>query len=325
MKRASTKKIMLSALLTIIIITLFQSFSFAKSENLQMIKKGEKEYIIYVSNLLNSKFEFAFANKKDEIESNLNFYDSAIDASENGNNIAYIDETIYNTYFDGKAETFLWVKGTEIKGEKVVLADALTEENIQEINKTTKKIAIKIGNETKTEKNEEGTEVTYTKGIIIIDDNSDTKYLYNMVPVKAGTEEAELANLATEMNNLTNKNIFEKLSIYSQFKDIYEKLIPAEGWKDVEAKTIKQPQESKKGEKYLVWLKADNTIDLQIMTSSEEYKENEKTENVIVKEVTKMPVTGESLVLYITAVVLLILIVTTVILKVKNNKTNKNE
>lgn len=146
-----------------------------------------------------------------------------------------------------------------------------------------------------------------------------------MVPVKAGTEEAELANLATEMNNLTNKNIFEKLSIYSQFKDIYEKLIPAEGWKDVEAKTIKQPQESKKGEKYLVWLKADNTIDLQIMTSSEEYKENEKTENVIVKEVTKMPVTGESLVLYITAVVLLILIVTTVILKVKNNKTNKNE
>ena len=325
MKRASTKKIMLSALLTIIIITLFQSFSFAKSENLQMIKKGEKEYIIYVSNLLNSKFEFAFANKKDEIESNLNFYDSAIDASENGNNIAYIDETIYNTYFDGKAETFLWVKGTEIKGEKVVLADALTEENIQEINKTTKKIAIKIGNETKTEKNEEGTEVTYTKGIIIIDDNSDTKYLYNMVPVKAGTEEAELANLATEMNNLTNKNIFEKLSIYSQFKDIYEKLIPAEGWKDVEAKTIKQPQESKKGEKYLVWLKADNTIDLQIMTSSEEYKESEKTENVIVKEVTKMPVTGESLVLYITAVVLLILIVTTVILKVKNNKTNKNE
>ena len=325
MKRASTKKIMLSALLTIIIITLFQSFSFAKSENLQMIKKGQKEYIIYVSNLLNSKFEFAFANKKDEIESNLNFYDSAIDASENGNNIAYIDETIYNTYFDGKAETFLWVKGTEIKGEKVVLADALTEENIQEINKTTKKIAIKIGNETKTEKNEEGTEVTYTKGIIIIDDNSDTKYLYNMVPVKAKTEEAELANLATEMNNLTNKNIFEKLSLYSQFKDLYEKLIPTEGWKDVEAKTIKQPQESKKGEKYLVWLKADNTIDLQIMTSSEEYKENEKTENVIVKEVTKMPVTGESLALYITAVVLLILIVTTVILKVKNNKTNKNE
>lgn len=325
MKKALNKKIMLITLLTITLITLFQSFSFAKSESTQMIKKGEKEYIIYISNLLNSKFEFAFANKKDEIESNLKFYDSAVDSSENGNNIVYVDENIYNTYFDGKAETFLWVKGTEIKAEKIELSNALTEENIQDLNKVTKKIAIKIGNETKTEKNEEGTEVTYTKGIIIIDDNSDTKYLYNMVPVKAGTEEAELANLATEMNNLTNKNIFEKLSIYSQFKDIYEKLIPAEGWKDVEAKTIKQPQESKKGEKYLVWLKADNTIDLQIMTSSEEYKENEKTENVIVKEVTKMPVTGESLVLYITAVVLLILIVTTVILKVKNNKTNKNE
>ena len=58
-------------------------------------------------------------NKKDEIEANLNFYDSAVDASENGNNIAYVDENIYNTYFDGKAETFLWIKGTEIKAEKI--------------------------------------------------------------------------------------------------------------------------------------------------------------------------------------------------------------
>ena len=212
-----------------------------------------------------------------------------------------------------------------IKAEKIELSNALTEETIQDLNKVTKKIAIKIGNETKTEKNDEGTEVTYTKGTIVIDDNSETKYTYNMVPVKAGTDEEKLADLANKMNNLTDKNIFEKLSVYSQFKKLYEKLIPAEGWKDVESKTIKQPQESKKGDKYLVWLKADNTIDLQIMTSSEEYKENEKTENVIVKEVTKMPVTGESLVLYIVAGVLLVLIVTIVILKVKNKNSDKNE
>ena len=61
------------------------------------------------------------------------------------------------------------------------------------------------------------------------------------------------------------------------------------------------------------------------MTSNEEYKENEKTENVIVKEVTKMPVTGESLVLYIVAGVLLVLIVTIVILKIKNKNSDKNE
>lgn len=152
MKKALKQKIMLSTLLIIMIITLLQGFSFAKSESTQMIKKGEKEYIIYISNLLNSKFEFAFANKKDEIEANLNFYDSAVDASENGNNIAYVDENIYNTYFDGKAETFLWIKGTEIKAEKIELSNALTEETIQDLNKVTKKIAIKIGNETKTEK-----------------------------------------------------------------------------------------------------------------------------------------------------------------------------
>ena len=65
MKKALKQKIMLSTLLIIMIITLLQGFSFAKSESTQMIKKGEKEYIIYISNLLNSKFEFAFANKKD--------------------------------------------------------------------------------------------------------------------------------------------------------------------------------------------------------------------------------------------------------------------
>lgn len=64
MKKALKQKIMLSTLLIIMIITLLQGFSFAKSESTQMIKKGEKEYIIYISNLLNSKFEFAFANKK---------------------------------------------------------------------------------------------------------------------------------------------------------------------------------------------------------------------------------------------------------------------
>ena len=48
MKKSLAQKVMLFLAVTIITITLLQSFSLAKSENVQMIKKSEKEYIIYV-------------------------------------------------------------------------------------------------------------------------------------------------------------------------------------------------------------------------------------------------------------------------------------
>lgn len=43
MKKSLAQKVMLFLAVTIITITLLQSFSLAKSENVQMIKKSEKE------------------------------------------------------------------------------------------------------------------------------------------------------------------------------------------------------------------------------------------------------------------------------------------
>lgn len=325
MKKALTKKIMLSALIIIMTITLLQGFSFAKSENIQMIKKGEKEYIIYISNLLNNKFEFAFANEQDKTESDLNFYDSAVDASKNGNNIAYIDENIYNTYFDGKAETFLWVKGTEVKAEKIVLSNALTEEIIQELNNVTKRIPVKFGQLNMPAETIDGVKVTRRMGTINIEDNSETEYSYKMLKSTQGSKVEELINLATEINNLNDKNIYDKLTVYSQFKNIYEELKSTDGWETVKDNTIKQPQESKKGEQYLVWIQNDQTTDMQIMTCNDEYTPEYENQKTVKKVVSKMPITGESLTLYIVAAVLIVLIATVTILKVKNNKSNKNE
>ena len=329
MKKALTKKIMLSVLIIIMSITLLQNFSFAKSETVQMIKKSEKEYIIYISSLLNNKFEFAFANKQDKTESELNFYDSALDASENGNNIAYIDENIYNTYFDGKAETFLWVKGTEVKAEKIVLSNALTEETVQELNNVTKRIPVKFGELNLPTETVDGVKITRRMGTINIEDNSEIEYSYKMLKSTQGSKVEELINLATEMNNLDGKNIYDKLTIYSQFKNIYEELKPTDGWEIVKDNIIKQPQDSKDGEQYLVWIKSkndnDTIIDVQIMTCYDKYTPEYESKNIIEKEVTKMPITGESLTLYIVAVVLILLIVVVTIMKVKNKKSNKNE
>ena len=328
MKKSLAQKVMLFLAVTIITITLLQSFSLAKSENVQMSKKSEKEYIIYVSNLIGSEFEFSFANKKDESKENLVFTNSALDQEDNGNNIAYIDETIYNNYFDGKKETYLWVKqGTEYKveAEKINLKDALTEEDIQELNNATKKIPVKFGELNLPAETVDGVKITRRMGTINIEDNSETEYSYKMLKSTEESKVEELINLANEMNKLDEKNTYDKLSIYGQFKSLYEELKPSDGWNVAENNVIKQPQESKKGEQYLVWIKNEQTTDVQIMTCNDDYTPEYENKKIINKVITKLPITGESLALYITAAILIVLIVTVAILKVKNNKSNKNE
>ena len=328
MKKSLAQKVMLFLAVTIITITLLQSFSLAKSKNVQMIKKSEKEYIIYVSNLIGSEFEFSFANKKDESKENLVFTNSALDQEDNGNNIAYIDETIYNNYFDGKKETYLWVKqGTEYKveAEKINLKDALTEEDIQELNNATKKIPVKFGELNLPAETVDGVKITRRMGTINIEDNSETEYSYKMLKSTEESKVEELINLANEMNKLDEKNTYDKLSIYGQFKSLYEELKPSDGWNVAENNVIKQPQESKKGEQYLVWIKNEQTTDVQIMTCNDDYTPEYENKKIINKVITKLPITGESLALYITAAILIVLIVTVAILKVKNNKSNKNE
>ncbi len=328
MKKSLAQKVMLFLAVTIITITLLQSFSLAKSENVQMIKKSEKEYIIYVSNLIGSEFEFSFANKKDESKENLVFTNSALDQEDNENNIAYIDETIYNNYFDGKKETYLWVKqGTEYKveAEKINLKDALTEEDIQELNNATKKIPVKFGELNLPAETVDGVKITRRMGTINIEDNSETEYSYKMLKSTEESKVEELINLANEMNKLDEKNTYDKLSIYGQFKSLYEELKPSDGWNVAENNVIKQPQESKKGEQYLVWIKNEQTTDVQIMTCNDDYTPEYENKKIINKVITKLPITGESLALYITAAILIVLIVTVAILKVKNNKSNKNE
>ena len=110
MKKAFFKKMMVCIIFLMVLITLLQVNSLAKSEEIQIIKlKNKNEYILYISGLAEEKFEFAFSNNSNVDDESLAYMDSAKD-EENGNNIAYIDENIYNTYFKDKDETYLFVK-----------------------------------------------------------------------------------------------------------------------------------------------------------------------------------------------------------------------
>lgn len=330
MKRALTKYVML-CLLLITIITLLPVFSFAKSENIQMIKKNENEYMIYISSLLNEEFQFAFSNDATVDKSTLvDFRDSAVDKIENGNHIAYVDVDLYTQYFKDKDNTFLWVKQGEnyiLKAEKVELSKALSEDEIQSFNSITKKIDVKIGKKELPKQTVNGVEISHNIGTINITDNQNATYSYKIVKATENSKAKRLIELANEINSLNNANIFEQLSVYNRFKEVYLNIIPNKNdkkWTEVNDYTIEQSQESKEGDQYIVWIKQEteekSVIDVQIMLCDEDYiPEYEKQEKVI-KETVKLPITGDNLALFVFAGVILVLIIAVVILKVRNKK-----
>lgn len=331
------RKIVLSLIFTMTIISLLPILSLATNNNIQMLKKEEHKYILYISNLLEEKFEFAFSNKEDENKEDLVFRESALDKVENGNNIAYIDSEIYTTYFENKEETFMWVLQNEeykIEAQKINLEKALSEQEIRSLNEITLIIPVTVGEKELPEENENGVKITRKIGTLIINSDENATYSYQMFKVNNKTDEKELINLANTINNIekTDSNIFEKLLIYNNFKELYTKLKPSEqdsNWVDIEeGNIIEQPLNSKAGDQYIVWIKSetenDAFIDVQIMTCKDEYTPEYETQERTIKETSKLPITGDSIVLFVIAGALIILILIVVVFKVKNrNIENK--
>lgn len=326
MKRNVVNKITLSSLIFAAMICLLQGFSFAQSENIQMIKKNNEEYIIYIDELLNEDFQFAFSDTSSK--SSLAFYDSAMDQAENGNHIAYIDSDIYNNILKDKDKIYLWIKQGDIylvEAQEINLDDALSEEDIEFLNNSTKSISVEIGNKKLPTKFIDEVEQNVEIGTINIIDNKNEKYYYQIVKIVEDTDVERFVELSEEINNIESKNTFEKLCVYSEFKNIYSKIAPnldeKDWWLEVNDYTIEQPTESKKGEKYIVWIKDSSKIDFQIMTCDNDYIPEYQDREFISLEVTKLPVTGASISLFIVLAIVVISIIAVIMIK----KKNKNE
>lgn len=329
MKKSLRSKAILCLIIAIVAIILFQGFSLAKSENTQMIKKGENEYILYVSNLLNEDFEFAFSNDLNADKATLAFHDSAMDQQENGNHIAYVDSEIYTQYFKDKTNTYLWVKQGEtykLEAEEIKLKNALSENEIQNFNSITKLINVEIKEKELPVENEDGVKVTHKIGTINIKEEAKETYSYKIVKVVKDTDTARFIELAKKMNELTDKNMYEKLSTYQEFKEVYSKVVPKlddAKWTKVANNTIEQPKDSKKGDQYLVWIKDSSKVDVQIMTCEDEYTQTYEKQDVVIKETTKLPVLGDSIILFVVLGIVILLIVVVAIIKLKNKKETK--
>ena len=314
------KPLKLKWVVTIIIILAItlgiQSMVLATNEEIQILKKSDSEFILYLKNHMESEFEFSFSNDQPEdvVKENLRYRKSGTDSIEDGNHIVYIDSELYTTYFS--KPTYLWARTLSgeyfAEGIEIDLNDFVTDEDVEFINNMTEVIEVDTTNTLVTEEEIDDVKITRTIGKIDIKEEGTT--YYQIVNLPASEEYNEFMEIAeTIANNQIPSGFYERLEITNEFMKLYNQLVPAiedANWIEVTDNTILQPEDSEEGEQYIVWLKneqegEETKIDVQFMTSFEDYKQEVINEQIT----TKLPVTYDNPILFILLAVLVILFI----------------
>lgn len=294
------------------------------NENIQIIKKSGNEYLIYISEHMGSQFEFAFSNDQGADKETLGYKSSILDSTSEKNNVAYIDNSLYTTYFSGK--TYFWARDLSGKyfAEKVEvdLSKAIEESNVNLINNLTKIIKADTKNTITT--SEVVNEVKVTKTVGKVDVLEEGTTYYQLVKLPASEEYNEFMKTAEKIaNDKIENNMYAKLEVANKFSNYYNRLVPDiddANWIKVNNNTILQPEESHNGEQYILWLKTENNrenkIDVQFLTCFEDYKPEVISEKIT----TKLPVTYDNPILFIILAVLVVAFVVVLILRNKSEK-----
>lgn len=294
------------------------------NENIQIIKKSGNEYLIYISEHMDSQFEFAFSNDQGADKETLGYKSSILDSTSEKNNVAYIDNSLYTTYFSGK--TYFWARDLSGKyfAEKVEvdLSKVIEESNVNLINNLTKIIKVDTKNTITT--SEVVNEVKVTKTVGKVDVLEEGTTYYQLVKLPASEEYNEFMKTAEKIaNDKIENNMYAKLEVANKFSNYYNRLVPDiddANWIKVNNNTILQPEESHNGEQYILWLKTENNrenkIDVQFLTCFEDYKPEVISEKIT----TKLPVTYDNPILFIILAVLVVAFVVVLILRNKSEK-----
>ena len=315
-------RLITGVILTVSILAMTQMAVYAEEKSeISLLKASEESYIIYVKDILNTDFLFSFSDNLETAEEDLIFSASGLDSNES--NIAYMTKEQAESLKNGK--TYMWVNiNEEIKTYEINLKEAITTEEIAFVNTTTKRIQANANGSENVSQYVEGVKITHSQGKINITEQGNAfSYHIEKVSNEETTNFVELANKIINSDELTN---YERVSLVRSFSNAYDKMYSnIKEWKEVpENNEILQPQESKKNDVYLVWLKNDETQehDVQILIC-DDYQdiEVEESKKVTVYETTKLPVTFDSIItLIIILAVLVVLILALVVVKKKSNK-----
>lgn len=335
-------KTLLVIIFVFLILVSITKNSFANSEEYLILKKSNESFIIYIKNYFKNDFEFAFNDNSLATEEELDFINNAKDQND-GYNVAYISKEMIEDYFEDN-KTFIFIKQNDeiIKNLEIDLSKnvVLSEETVEFVKNTTTRIKVDTELVSTETKEENGIKYTTETGKLVIIDDASAKYYYKLIKLPATEKTVEydrFFELAKNSNKTKKLEIIENLETTQDFFDLYNQLLPQE-WNEIVDMTIEQP-DSKDGDKYIVWLKKekDSEIieDVQFLIATrkvtEEFVKDVHQEQHLVAQpveqeislfngAIKLPVTYDSIALFVVLGVLVIILLVVIILKRKSKK-----
>ena len=298
------------------------------SKEIQTVKNENGDYLVYVKDLFDgNSFKYALSDNGDmnPEDPTLNYIYSVED--EDNNQVIIIE----NDFTEGKEIVFLYINNTITK---IVLSDALTIDDMKNVETTTKRIDTNIKENIEI-KNEivDGVRIVQKVGGIEITDEERDSYNYEYVCVKLPVSKySELQELANTLNNdYNNMDMYSKIEFSKRFNSLYQEIINGASWKAVDNYLVKQPIDTKSGDQYIVLLKRIThnraltyDYDVKFMVSNSNPIKEEITEKKEIKETTKLPITGDTLILFvILAAIVIALIIVGIRMKKLQNKDSK--
>lgn len=325
MKSLKAKLVVL--LITMLLFTMLIPFSrvAAANEGVQLIQTTDGNIVVYVDGLEKTEFDYALSDKADATEMELNYINSVTD--DEGNQVALITtedlaEYLYIRKSDNTVTTIQL---------NVDVNTMFTQDKMALVENTTKRIATEEDeNLSSREEVRDGITYTYTVGGLKITDDQNATYSYVMVNTSSNEDYNELQNLANGLND-NSKSMYEKIEIANNFYNKYNELISdaniENSWQEVKDMKILQNEDYENEEHYVVLLKKvaedGTTYDAKFMTTDNRGTEKiipASTQEVQTQETSKLPITGDSIVLF---VLLAALVIVAVVVFIRMKKLNK--
>ena len=328
-------KVVAVVLIAILVALIIPVNVFAAETNIQVVKTESEDYIIYVKDLAETEFDFAISEEPDAQDIDLNYVNSVTD--EDGNQVALVTKEKYENELQTNEHNYLYIKNQEeIKITEIKFDDVLDSQKAEIVATTTKRITTSEITETIQDGDVEGTYTTITIGGLKIEGNEGSTYYYTRTKLPVGqyvSQYSELMELAKTLQseNYEELDIYTKLETEKSFYDLYTSLKDEQDWVSVENMKVLQLPDTVDGDNYVIFLKevdenGNVTIDAKFMESVrvDDAGVNKTEETKAVKETAKLPITGDSIILFVVlAIIVLVAIIVFIRMKKLQNKESK--
>ena len=319
------KKIIVMLLISLLAYIPIMSFADNQITNVpQIVKLDDEKYIIYLEKLQGTKFNYSISlNEEGEYDEQKSLA-STVDSEKN--QVAVIQKEDFD--FEKNNKAYLKIKqNNQISTVEVDFSKAITKQDLQNVETTCKRINTDILSDLVEEdfNDENGVHNILKVGGLKLENEDNSQYFYDIKK----TSDTEIMDIAKKINaEYQNMDMYNKIKLTQEFNEKYNLLINEAKWEEVVENTIRQPKDAEENSEYIVLIKKvkdDQEItDIKFLTSIEDKNEAYENEKIATQETSKLPITGDSIVLIVAFVLILIALIFTFIkMRKKNGKETK--